>query len=496
MFATSSLGISILFLLVISASGKVAYNTSVDYLRFPPNFLLGAATAAYQIEGAWNVSDKGESIWDRFVHYKDHRIYNNDTGDIAANSYYKYKEDVALLKKIGFKSYRFSVSWPRILPTGFVNNISKDGVRYYHNLIDELLANDIEPMITLYHWDHPQNLEDAGGWLNSNMVDWFGDYARIVFYEFGWKVKRFITINEPKSMCLDGYSSGINAPGKKLHGIGEYLCIHNMIKAHARAYRIYEKEFKNNYNGQVGFLINIMAYIPRNLTDLHAAEVAFQFNVGWCLHPIYSNEGDYPELMKNMVNNKSLEQGFVKSRLPTFESDWIEYIRGSSDFLAVNHYTSRLVTFGSMGQLPSQQNDQGVKMFTDSFWKSSASNWLKVVPEGFRIALKYLATYYGNPPMYITENGVSDFGTLNDDDRIYYYREYLKQMLLAIYDDDVNVQGYFLWSLLDNFEWAKGYRERFGIVYVDYNDSNRTRILKKSASWWEKVIAAGKIDTS
>lgn len=182
-------------------------------------------------------------------------------------------------------------------------------------------------MITLYHWDHPQNLEDAGGWLNSNMVDWFGDYARIVFYEFGWKVKRFITINEPKSMCLDGYSSGINAPGKKLHGIGEYLCMHNMIKAHARAYRIYEKEFKNNYNGQVGFLINIMAYIPRNLTDLQAAEVAFQFNVGWCLHPIYSNEGDYPELMKNMVNNKSLEQGFMKSRLPTFESDWIEYIR-------------------------------------------------------------------------------------------------------------------------------------------------------------------------
>lgn len=235
---------------------------------------------------------------------------------------------------------------------------------------------------------------------------------------------------------------------------------------------------------------------PRNLTDAYAMEVAFQFNVGWCLHPIYSKEGDYPELMKIMVGNKSLEQGFMKSRLPTFDSDWIEYIRGSSDFLAVNHYTSRLVTFGSMGELPSQRNDQGVKMFTDSFWKSSASNWLKVVPEGFRISLKYLATHYGNPPMYITENGVSDFGTLNDDDRIYYYREYLKQMLLAIYDDKVNVQGYFLWSLLDNFEWEMGYRERFGIVYVDYNDSNRTRILKKSASWWENVIAAGKIDTS
>ena len=164
--------------------------------------------------------------------------------------------------------------------------------------------------------------------------------------------------------------------------------------------------------------------------------------------------------------------------------------------MAVNHYTARLVTAGTMGLVPSHENDQGVKEFIDSSWQSSATDWLKVVPEGFRYVLRQLATNYGNPPMYITENGVSDHGTLNDDDRIYYYREYLKQMLLAIHVDGVNVKGYMLWSLLDNFEWDRGYSEHFGIVSVDFNDPKRPRMLKKSAAWWQNVITAGKIDRS
>ncbi|XP_017755056.1 PREDICTED: myrosinase 1 [Eufriesea mexicana] len=483
MFATCSLGFGVVFLLVISASGESAEQN----LQFPPNFLLGVATAAYQIEGAWNVSDKTESTWDRFSHYQNGAIYNNHTGDIATDSYNKYKEDIAILKKLGFKAYRFSVSWPRILPTGYSNYVSKDGVRFYHDFIDELLANNIEPMLTIYHWDHPQVLEDAGGWLNSEMVDWFADYARVVFREYAPKVKMFIPINEPSAVCKNSYSHGIYAPGKTLNGFGEYLCTHNVIKAHAKAYRIYEAEFKETYKG-------IIAGMPRSHTDIDAVENYFQFNAGWTMHPIYSKDGDYPPLMKSLVANKSMEQGYSKSRLPTFTSEWVTYIRGTSDFLAVNHYTTRLVTAGSMGKVPSHENDQGVKEIVDTLWKPAASTWLKVVPEGFRFVLRQLAENYGNPPMYITENGVSDFGALNDDDRINYYREYLKQMLNAIYNDGVNIRGYILWSLLDNFEWNMGYHERFGIVSVDFNDPQRPRTLKKSASWWQSIIASGKVE--
>ena len=216
MSATLSLGSTILLLLAISACAEDAEDKD-EYLKFPPNFLFGAATAAYQVEGAWNVSDKGESTWDRYVHDGTGRVYNNDTGDVATNSYYQYKEDIAILKKLGFNSYRFSVSWTRILPTGFSNNISKDGVQYYHNVINELIANNIEPILTIYHWDHPQVFEDMGGWTNGEIVDWFGDFARVVFREYGSKVKKFIPINEPIAVCKNGYSLGIHAPGKKLY---------------------------------------------------------------------------------------------------------------------------------------------------------------------------------------------------------------------------------------------------------------------------------------
>ncbi|XP_017875874.1 myrosinase 1-like [Ceratina calcarata] len=493
MVATLSLGSSALFLLAISASSE---SVVVDekYLKFPPNFLLGTASASYQIEGAWNVSDKGESTWDHFTHLKGNRIFNDTNGDVAADFYHKYKEDIAILKNIGFKSYRFSVSWPRILPTGFANQVSKDGVQYYHNLIDELLKNGIEPLMTLYHWDHPQIMEEAGGWMNEEMVDWFADYARVIYREFGSKVKKFIPINEPISFCKNGYADGKDAPGKTLPGIGDYLCMHNVIKAHARAYRIYETEFKQTQKGQVGFLINFWAYMPKTPADQNAADLAFEFNVGWSMHPIYSKEGDYPAVMKSMIAKKSKEQGYLKSRLPTFTPDEIKYIRGTSDFLAVNHYSARLVTLGNTGKMPSRENDMGVVEIIDKSWKGSAVDWLFVVPEGFRYVLRQLAQYYGNPPMYITENGYADYGSLNDDDRIEYFREYLKQMHLAIYEDGVNVRGYILWSLTDTFEWLFGYNARFGIVSVDFNDPERPRTLRKSASWWKKVIADGKID--
>ncbi|XP_076748903.1 myrosinase 1 isoform X2 [Xylocopa sonorina] len=492
MVAKLSLGSCVVLLLAICASGLRSEDD--ELLRFPPNFLLGVATAAYQIEGAWNVSDKGESIWDHFVHKKNNGIYNNDTGDVAADSYHKYKEDIAIVKKLGFKVYRFSLSWPRILPHGFTNKISRDGLQHYHNFIDELLANDIEPMVTIYHWDHPQILEEMGGWTNPDMVDWYGDYATVVFREFGSKVKRFIPINEPMIYCTYAYMESAFAPGKiRLQGIGEYLCVHNMLKAHARAYRIYESQFKAKHGGEIGLVPNIFGFMPKNPGDEEAVQRAYAFRADWVLHPIYSKDGDYPSVMKEIVARKSAEQGYARSRLPTFDAYWIDYIRGSYDFLALNHYTSKLVTYGDHEVVPSYMNDQGLLYYLDSSWKSGASEWLKVVPQGIRMCLRYIAENYDNPPIYITENGFSDHGTLNDDDRIYYYREYLKQMLLAIYNDGVDVRGYMTWSLLDDFEWNRGYSEHFGIVSVDFNDPDRPRALKKSASWWHSVNTAKRL---
>lgn len=188
-------------------------------------------------------------------------------------------------------------------------------------------------MLTLYHWDHPQVLEDMGGWLNDEMVDWFSDYARIIFHEYGSKVTKFVTINEPKAICKNGYSYGIHAPGKHLSGLGEYMCIHNVLKSHAAAYRIYDSEFRSKYNGEVGVVLDVMAYMPKNFEFDAAAETSFQFNIGWTMHPIFSEEGDYPSVMKQLVANRSKAEGFTKSRLPVFNEFWINLIRYLEDFV-------------------------------------------------------------------------------------------------------------------------------------------------------------------
>ncbi|XP_015182011.1 PREDICTED: myrosinase 1-like [Polistes dominula] len=460
-----------------------------EYLRFPSNFLLGAATAAYQIEGAWNVSDKGESIWDRFTHEGNDRIVKNETGDVACDSYHKFREDISLLKQVGADAYRFSLSWPRILPNGFSNKVSKDGIKYYHNLIDELLANDIEPIVTLYHWDLPQILEDAGGWLNPLVIDWFVDYARIAFKEYAPKVKKFITLNEPSDNCIHVYAMGIHAPGKlSLHGIGEYICADNMLKAHARVYRMYQNEFKNTYNGSLGINVHSRNFYPKHENDSESAKIAFQFAIGWILHPIYSEKGDYPDLMKRMIAIKSQQQGYLRSRLPELDAYWINYIRGTSDFIAINHYTSVRVEQGNVELEPSFYNDQGLIRDQDPTWEGTISVWLKIIPEGFGIILRKLAAEYNNPPMYITENGVSGQNTPDDDHRVTYFEKYLKEMLICIHRDKVNIKGYLVWSFLDSLEWERGYGEPFGIVYVNFTDPERKRTLKKSAHWWQKVI--------
>lgn len=455
---------------------------------FPDNFLFGASTSSYQIEGGWNASDKGPNIWDRFTHDTPWKIKDHSNGDEACDSYRFYKEDVKLLNDIGVNFYRFSLSWSRILPKGVANLVSKDGLDYYKTLIDELLAKGIQPFVTIYHWDLPYQLEETGGWTNELIVDYFVDYARIVFRELGPKVKYFVTINEPTMFCTEGYGLPNKAPGKNLTGYGEYLCLHNVLKAHAKVYHMYDKEFRPTQNGLISITAPCTTYIAKNTKEIEAEDVGFQFNCGWLTHPIFSKTGDYPKIMKDRIAENSRIQGYPRSRLPEFTPEWIEYIRGTADFFALNHYTSKLVE-----SVPKKPNtvwyqETGLNISIDPNWPSGASSWMKVVPVGFRKILNKIKDEYDNPAIFVTENGYSDRGALIDLPRIRYHCDYLKAMLSALYEDGCNIKAYSVWSLLDNFEWEAGYTESFGLVRVDFGSPNKERFPKMSMKWYTYVV--------
>ncbi|XP_058799429.1 myrosinase 1-like isoform X2 [Phymastichus coffea] len=465
----------------------------LENLDFPEDFIIGAATAAFQVEGAWNLSGKGESLWDRYTHSKSHRIRDHSNGDIACDSYHKYKEDVRLLKQMGMDFYRFSFSWPRILPTGYANNVNKNGIKYYHELLDELEKHNIKPMVTLYHWDHPQVFQELGGWTNEVMVDLFGNYARVVFQEFGHRVKIFSTINEPASICTNGYFVGSYAPGLERRRDAEYLCNHNIIKAHARAYHIYDKEFRPQQQGKIGIVLSNVFYFSKNDYDHISDEIGFQFQFGMYAHAIFTKEGDYPAIIKKRIAENSAFEGLPSSRLPTFSKDWINYIKNTSDYLGINHYTTKLVEPAPKSNCTIYENDDGLVYSYDEQWHSTASDWIKIVPEGFLALLLKIKDEYGNLEIYITENGVSDSGTLEDNQRIKYYYSYIKSLLIAIKKHNCNIKGYTLWSLLDNFEWDRGYTEKFGLFHVDFSSPNRTRTPKKSTNWLKQIIRERKL---
>uniref|UniRef100_A0A2H1WZM4 SFRICE_030583 n=1 Tax=Spodoptera frugiperda TaxID=7108 RepID=A0A2H1WZM4_SPOFR len=310
--------------------------------QFPPGFKFGAATAAYQVEGAWNVSDKGECKWDRLTHRYPDLFLNHDNGDNACKSYYYWRRDIEMASELGLQFYRFSISWPRLLPTGLVDEISDDGKNYYNNLIDGLLEKGIEPVVSIYHWEMPQLLQDLGGWANPKIADWFADYARVVFTLFGDRVKIWLTINEPIVECDYYYGQGILAPQLDYY-VGPYMCNKNLLLSHARAYRVYDEEFRHKYHGKVSIVNHLLwlkAYSPEYEEE---AEVARQFLTGRYAHPIYSKKGGWPSVVEKTVAKASKKQGFRESRLPAFTEEEIELVRGTYDFFAMNHYTSRLV---------------------------------------------------------------------------------------------------------------------------------------------------------
>nr|ADB23476.1 beta-glucosidase [Coptotermes formosanus] len=452
-------------------------------VTFPDDFKLGAATASYQIEGGWDADGKGPNIWDTLTHERPHLVVDRSTGDVADDSYHLYLEDVRLLKDMGAEVYRFSISWARILPEGHDNNVNEAGIEYYNKLIDALLRNGIEPMVTMYHWDLPQKLQDLGGWPNRILAKYAENYARVLFSNFGDRVKQWLTFNEPLTF-MDAYASDTGmAPSVDTPGIGDYLTAHTVILAHANIYRLYEREFREEQQGQVGIALNIHWCEPETGSpkDVEACERYQQFNLGIYAHPIFSENGDYPSVLKARVDANSASEGYTTSRLPKFTPEEVAFVNGTYDFLGLNFYTAVVGRDGVEGEPPSRYRDMGTITSQDPEWPESASSWLRVVPWGFRKELNWIANEYGNPPIFITENGFSDYGGVNDTNRVLYYTEHLKEMLKAIHIDGVNVIGYTAWSLIDNFEWLRGYTERFGIHAVNFIDPSRPRTPKESA---------------
>ncbi|XP_068624938.1 myrosinase 1-like [Battus philenor] len=471
-----------------------------EHREFPPGFLFGAATSSYQIEGAWNASDKGENIWDRYVHTNPSAIKNQDTGDIAADSYHKWERDINMTSELGLHFYRFSLSWARLLPTGYTNQISEDGKNYYNNLINGLLARGVQPVVTLYHWDLPQPIQDIGGWTNPLIVDIFAEYAAYAFSIFGDRVKTWITINEAIVICDLGYNTGMMAPGILEPMFAPYLCNKYILLAHAKAYRIYDKYFRSEQHGKVSLANNLLWIEPLTPDDEELAELGRQHYSGRYSHPIYSKEGGWPPSIEKLMAEYSRQQGFSRSRLPAFTEEEIKLMKGSFDFHAFNHYTTNLIRPAKLGEDPgvwflNGSRELNAVLEVNSSWPQGASQLMRVYPEGIRRLMSWLKEQYGDVELLITENGYSNTGhLLNDENRIQFIRDYLEQVLLSIWEDDVKVIGYTYWSLMDNFEWIDGYGVKFGLYEVDFDDHERTRTPRASAQYYSNIIRTNTLD--
>ncbi|CAH4023460.1 unnamed protein product [Pieris brassicae] len=465
---------------------------------FPPGFKFGAATSSYQVEGAWDSDGKGESIWDRFVHKFPEAIFDNSTGDVAAESYKKWKEDIRIASDLGLQFYRFSISWPRIFPTGFTNKPNEAGIKYYSDLIDALLDVGIEPIITLYHWELPVVIQDLGGWANPYISDWFADYAIQVFSLYADRVKTWLTINEPWLICDVGYVDGTFAPGIKEDQLGPYICTKNLLMAHAKAYRVFDRIFRSLYGGRISIANHLLWFEAESPENENLAQLTMEFMVGRYCHPIFSKRGGWPPNVEKLMKDHSEKKGYSRSRLPAFTAAERRFVRGTADFFGMNYYLGLSVRQAKTGEkivnpIMSGSNELNAVMGVPPDAYISATR--VVYPVGLRRSLSWVKKSYGNWEIFITENGYPTAGLeLEDYDRVVGLKKHLEQIHLSIYEDGVNVVGYTNWALMDNFEWINGYSVRFGLYQIDFNDPERKREPKLSSKYYKCVIENNSFD--
>ncbi|CAH2097438.1 unnamed protein product [Euphydryas editha] len=482
-------------------SFTVLWTTCVGLdMKFPPGFKFGAATSAYQIEGAWNVSDKGINIWDTMLHKNPSLVSDGTIGDVACNSYHLWREDIHIAHELGLHFYRFSISWTRILPTGFPNKVSKDGINYYNKLVNGLISKGIEPIVTLQHFDLPQSIQNLGGWTNPLIADWFADYARVVFSNYADRVKSWITINEPLMVCDAGYNVGLLAPKVTEPWLGSFLCNKHVLMAHAKAWRIYDENYKGKYHGKVSIANNPIWLEAKSEEDEELAELARQFGVGRYSDPIYSKDGGWPPAIEKLMSDYSKKQGFPYSRLPTFTEEEKKIIQGTYDYYSLNHYTSRVVRPAREGEEPGPWYVSGSKELNAILeahprWRVSDFKYIVIYPEGIRRQINWITKRYNNVSILITENGLGTKSSdMHDTARINYIHDYLEQTLLAIKEDGANVIGYTVWSLMDNFEWMFGHTMKFGLYNVDFTDPLRKRTPRASAHFFKNIIKHHSLD--
>jgi len=444
--------------------------------QFPKEFIWGAATASYQIEGAWNEDGKGESIWDRFSHTVG-KVKGGYTGDVACDSYHRYKEDVAIARQLNLKSYRFSVSWPRIQAIGSGSPNPK-GLDYYKRLTDALLEAKLRPLCTLYHWDLPQALEDAGGWPNRDLAARFTDYVEIVVRALGDRISHWCIFNEPWVFTTLGYSWGTHAPARK--SFADFLRASHVVNiAQGQAFRAIKAI---NSKLQVGTAFSVSNCEPASNSeaDRQAADRAYALNNIWFVNTAL--KGEYP---KAFPGDNPLDAMGVRS------GD-LELCRAPLDFLGINYYRRQLISAIPTGE---GEDSTGVHHFDATEGALTDFAW-EVWPDGFHDLVMRFAREYPGTPMEITENGCSyldapdEHGRVPDQRRIEFTRGYLSALGRAI-KDGANVRGYHHWSLLDNFEWAEGYAQRFGLTFVDFRTQKRT--IKDSGYWYGKLASTGQL---
>ncbi|PZF83660.1 beta-glucosidase [Jiangella anatolica] len=446
-------------------------------MTFPGGFQFGVATSAFQIEGAWDADGKGPSIWDTFGHTPG-KVHDDIPGDVACDHYHRFREDVALLKDLGVDSYRFSLSWPRIMPDG-TGAVNRKGLDFYKALVDELLEAGIAPNVTLYHWDLPQALEDRGGWPNRDVAGWFADYAALVFDEFRGLVPRWSTLNEPIALWV-GYGMGTFAPGRTDERAGRQA-MHNALLAHGRGVEAFRAS--GDPDAEIGVVIDIWKRHPARPTvaDHDAVERGEDETFRFFLDPLLL--GGYRDRLVRRLTERGV--------MPETRPEDFELITTPVDYLGLNVY-SRVVT-------SAEDDDPRWWVAGDGHPGGNfLDNGMEFYPKSVYDAINMVTGEYGfDRPIYVTENGVSD--TLGDDvahpiddvERIRYVAGFLSWIAKAI-EEGADVRGYYLWSLLDNYEWSAGFGQRFGLYHVDTRTLVRTP--KRSAHWYRDVIAARGFD--